>query len=231
MGNESQDLKMRYELRFKGIQKYRDAVWRVLCSGYFSRYVEESATVLDLGAGWGEFINNIRAARKFAMDLNPTTRSRLSNDITFLHQDCSQKWQMEDNSLDVVFTSNFLEHLPDKGRVEQTISEAHRCLKENGLMICLGPNIKYIPGSYWDFWDHYIPLTEQSVSELLRMKGFTVNQCIPRFLPFSMSTGRTPPLFTVSLYLKMTFAWPLLGKQFLVVARKDALAGKANVKT
>jgi len=77
-----------------------------------------------------------------------------------------------------------------------------------------------VPGAYWDFWDHCIPLTELSVSELLRMKGFSVDECIARFLPFSMSTGRTPPLFTVSLYLKMPFVWRFFGKQFLVVAHK-----------
>lgn len=211
---------LQYEIRFRKNQEYRNAVWQILCSRYFSRYVAENATVLDLGAGWGEFINNIRAGHKFAMDLNPATRTRLSKKITFLQQDCSRTWQIEANSLDVIFTSNFLEHLPDKERLEQVISEAHRYLKPNGLMICLGPNIKYVPGSYWDFWDHYIPLTELSVSELLRMQAFTVDQCIPRFLPFSMSTGITPPLFTVSLYLKMKFVWSLLGKQFLVVARK-----------
>ena len=225
---ESQDLIGQYEIRFAEIQEYRNAVWRILCSSYFSRYVAENSTVLDLGAGWGEFINNIKADHKFAMDLNPATGIRLSKDITFLQQDCSQTWQIDANSLDVIFTSNFLEHLPNKERVEQTISQAHRCLRAGGLMICLGPNIKYVPGAYWDFWDHYIPLTELSVSEILKMKGFSVDQCISRFLPYSMSRGSTPPLYTVNLYLKMTFVWPLFGKQFLVVGRKKAeLARKA----
>jgi predicted SAM-dependent methyltransferase len=74
-------------------------------------------------------------------------------------------------SLDVVFTSNFLEHLPDKVHVERTLAQAWRCLKDDGFIICLGPNIKYVPGAYWDFWDHFIPLTELSLSEVLKMKG------------------------------------------------------------
>ena len=41
-------------------------------------------------------------------------------------------------TLDVVFTSNFLEHLPDKASVERTVAEAQRCLKNGGLLICLG---------------------------------------------------------------------------------------------
>jgi SAM-dependent methyltransferase len=173
-----------------------------------------------LGSGWGEFINNVTAARKYAMDLNSDARSRLSGETHFLHQDCSQEWQIQPASLDVVFTSNFLEHLPDKGSVERTISEAYRCLKNDGLLICLGPNIKYIPGVYWDFWDHFIPLTELSLSELLKLKGFSIQLIVPRFLPYSMSTERTPPVFLVKFYLKLSALWPLFGKQFLVVGKK-----------
>lgn len=220
MDTQPQSLKREYELRFKEIEEYREGVWRILCSDFFSKYVNPEAIVLDLGAGWGEFINNITATRKFAMDLNPGTAEHVSEGVTFLHQDCSRKWEIESETLDVIFTSNFLEHLPDKASLERTISEAGRCLKPNGLLICVGPNIKYVPGAYWDFWDHHVPLTEMSLSELLRMDGFSIEHSIGRFLPYSMSAGRTPPLFLVKLYLKMPFIWPLFGKQFLVIGRK-----------
>lgn len=220
MDTQPHNLKQEYELRFREIKEYRDAVWGILCSDFFSRYIDPNAKVLDLGAGWGEFINNITATHKFAMDLNPETGELLSDGITFLHQDCSRKWDIESDELDVIFTSNFLEHLPDKPSLERTISEAYRCLRPKGLLICVGPNIKYVPGAYWDFWDHYVPLTEMSLSELLRLNGFRIDLPLGRFLPYSMSSGRTPPLFLVKLYLKMPFIWPLFGKQFLVIGRK-----------
>lgn len=220
MDTRPNSLRREYAFRFGGIEEYRNAVWRILCSDFFSKYVAPNARVLDLGAGWGEFINNITAADKLAMDLNPDTGERISEWVTFLHQDCSRKWEIESETLDVIFTSNFLEHLPDKSSLERTISEARRCLKPNGLLICVGPNIKYVPGAYWDFWDHYVPLTEMSLSELIKMSGFSIELCIGRFLPYSMSAGRTPPLLLVKLYLKMPFVWPLFGKQFLVIGRK-----------
>ena len=40
-----------------------------LC-GFFFAVRARTAKILDLGAGWGEFINNIVAAEKYAMDLN-----------------------------------------------------------------------------------------------------------------------------------------------------------------
>lgn len=220
MDTQEHSLTREYELRFRQTEEYREAVWTILCSDFFSRYVDANASVLDLGAGWGEFIRHIDAAHKFAMDLNPETGERVSDGITFLHQDCSRKWEMEPDTLDVIFTSNFLEHLPDKASLERTIAEACRCLKPNGLLVCVGPNIKYVPGAYWDFWDHHIPLTEMSLAELLRMNGFRIDLSLGRFLPYSMSTGKTPPLFLVKLYLKLPFFWPFFGRQFLVIGRK-----------
>jgi hypothetical protein len=46
----------------------------------------------------------------------------------------------------------------------------------------MGSNIKYLPEMYWDFWDHYLPLTERSLQEVLELVGFKVERCIPKFL-------------------------------------------------
>ena len=135
-------LQKEYRERFATLEAYRNSVWSVLCDDYFSRFIDPGFNVLDLGAGWGEFINNIKATKKYAMDLNPDTEKQLSDEVSFLHQDCSEKWQLPDESLDLVFTSNFFEHLPDKESIEKSISEASRCLKKGGMIVCLGPNIR-----------------------------------------------------------------------------------------
>jgi ubiquinone/menaquinone biosynthesis C-methylase UbiE len=221
MKNNGEAIRDEYRMRFAILERYRNDVWKILCNEYFSNFISPESHILDLGAGWGEFINNIHAQRKYAMDINPDTREHLSDEIQFLQQDCSQEWQIPANSLDIVFTSNFLEHLPDKNYIEQTIEQAYRCLKYEGLIICLGPNIKYVIGAYWDFWDHFVALTELSVSELLKLKGFCIQLIIPRFLPYSMSKERTFPLSIVRLYLKLPFLWPLFGKQFLIIGKKN----------
>jgi SAM-dependent methyltransferase len=214
------DLARTYDRRFMAVREYRQRVWDVLIRRFFQRLVPMHGTVLDLGCGWGEFVGQIRAGRKFAMDLNPAAGARLSEDVTFLHQDCSARWPMDDGSIDVVFTSNFFEHLPHKSAVQATVLEAFRTLKQGGRLICLGPNVKYLPGRYWDFWDHFVPLTELSLRELLELSGFHIELCLPRFLPYSMATGFRPPVWTVFLYLRLPWLWRLFGKQFLVVAVK-----------
>lgn len=221
MNTKANNLQKEYQQRFQGADLYRDSVWKILCSEFFSRYISPDSTLLDLGAGWGEFSRNISAEKKYAMDLNPDCGKRVAGHSIFLHQDCSTTWPIDDDGLDVVFTSNFLEHLPSKNIVDKTLGEAFRCLKSGGKMICLGPNIKYVPGAYWDYWDHFIPITEQSMAEALFLKGFKVVEQIDRFLPYTMSADKKPPLIAVSLYLKLPFTWRFFGKQFLIVAEKS----------
>ena len=120
MADKAQTLENEYQLRFSDNSDYRHALWRILCRDFFQRFIAADATVLDLGCGWGEFINNIQAARKYGMDLNPESGRLLAADVRFLQQDCSRPWEVPAESLDVVFTSNFLEHLPDKASVSAT---------------------------------------------------------------------------------------------------------------
>ncbi|MSU56575.1 MAG: class I SAM-dependent methyltransferase [Pedosphaera sp.] len=218
--NAPDDLQRIYEARFNVNLDYRRAVWRVLIDDFFQRYVAPEAAVLDLGCGYGEFINQIRCGKRYAMDLNPDMPRRVEAGVNALLQDCSTEWQLPENSLDVVFTSNFFEHLPDKPALGRTLDQAHRCLKPGGRLIALGPNTKYLPGTYWDFWDHYLPLTELSLREALVNRKFSIESCVAKFLPYTMAGGRQYPMFFVRAFLKLKPAWRVLGKQFLVVAVK-----------
>jgi len=242
--NQPEALAREYERRFAGKAEYRRRVWAILVRDVFQQYVtaapasarqgakrssaslpdreRSEASVLELGCGWGEFINQIRAGEKHGMDLNPEAAARLAPDVRFLQQDCSVRWPLADNTLDAVFTSNFFEHLPDKASLAATLREAWRALRPGGRLVCLGPNIRYLPGAYWDFWDHYLPLTDRSLVEGLELSGFAIERVVPRFLPYTMSQERTPPLWMLSLYLRLPIVWPLFGRQFLVVAVKPA---------
>lgn len=217
---DSNELQAIYAKRFEGELEYRNRVWAVLCHWFWERYVPDNASVLDLGCGYGQFINHIRCGKKWAMDLNPESRRCLHPDVAFLEQDCSAQWPLPDASLDVVFTSNFFEHLPDKTCLKNTLLQAKRCLKPGGSLIAMGPNIKCVPGAYWDFWDHYLPLTEASLAEGLRTCGMHPVLVLPQFLPYTMVKGPRYPMWFLQLYLKLPVLWRIFGSQFLVIARK-----------
>ncbi len=222
MAPNPQELSKIYHRRFVRTAAYRNRVWEVLTHKFFSRWVRPGDTVLDLGCGYGEFINNIPAATKWAMDLNPDAPRHLRPEVKFLHQDCSAAWPLPDNSLDAVFTSNFFEHLPDKECLSRTLRHALRCLKPGGHLIALGPNIKFLHGEYWDFYDHHVYLTETSLGEAMEVEGFSIDVLKPRFLPFTMVSAPEYPMPFVHLYLALPWLWWVKGRQFLVIARKPA---------
>jgi len=140
--------------------------------------------------------------------------------VRFLGQDCSERWPFSGGDLDVVFTSNFFEHLPDKKTLGATLDEVFRCLRSGGKLIALGPNIRFTGGRYWDFWDHFLPLTERSLCEGLAVRGFVIERCEPQFLPYSMVHRARYPLWMLRLYVRFPLLWRWYGEQFLIVAKK-----------
>jgi SAM-dependent methyltransferase len=218
--NQPEELRRIYGARFEKNLNHRRRVWDVLVRELFQGYISPAAAVLDLGCGYGEFINAIRCGQKWAMDLNPDAPRFLAANVRFLQQDCSARWQCADASLDVVFTSNFFEHLPGKSALKLTLEEAFRCLKPGGKLLAIGPNIRFLPGEYWDFWDHHLALSDRSLAEGLESCGFVIAESYDRFLPYTMVNRREQPLFMLSWYLKLRPAWKFFGRQFLIVASK-----------
>ena len=214
------DLTLIYEKRFSGHENYRKRVWKILIQNFFSKWIKSTDHILDLGCGYGEFINHISCKVRHAMDLNPKTKSLLDKEIIFHQQDCSESWDIGHNSLDLVFTSNFFEHLPNKKSLDGTMGEIKKTLKPGGRIIAMGPNISVLKGKYWDFWDHHVALSDQSLRELLQIHDFTIEQSYSKFLPYNMVRVKERPLFLVSLYLRIPFLWKLFGKQFLIIAKK-----------
>jgi SAM-dependent methyltransferase len=200
------------------------AVWSVLCEVVFSRHVRPGDTVLDLGAGYCELINAVSAARRIAVDVNPETahfaapgvevQVASALDLTFLRPD----------EVDVVFSSNFLEHLPDKAAVSRTVEAVYRVLRPGGRFVVMGPNARIVPGTYWDFYDHHVPLTDRSVCELLTTTGFEIRRSRARFVPYTVLRWRMPTWrWLVRAYLALgPLSSALLGQQFLVVATKPS---------
>jgi SAM-dependent methyltransferase len=212
------DLQAIYARRFADTAAYRAKVWSVLAP-YLQRWAPSTCNrALDLGCGYGEWINALPAAERHGMDLNADSRRHLAPGIHFHEQDCTSDWPVAPGSLDLVVTSNFFEHLPSKDALKKTLRQAHRALRPGGRLIAMGPNTRYLAGQYWDFLDHHLALTEKSLAEGLRLAGFEVVNACPRFLPFTMVGGPRYPLAFLRLYLALPFTWPLFGRQFLVVA-------------
>lgn len=221
--HENRKLARLYAYRFgsTGLDD-RNRVWTILCRSFFDRHVVRDGSILELACGYGEFINHIDVQEKYAVDLNPDAKERLKGDIDFHLVKAHELGFLSEGSVDRVFTSNFLEHLPDKNSCDEVLAEVRRVLKPGGKFMILGPNIKYLYAEYWDFYDHYLPLSHLSLAEGLIANGFDIETMIDRFLPYSMQSKVPTRSFLVETYLRLPFAWRFFGKQFFVVGRKPS---------
>lgn len=213
-----------YARRFDEAERARKIrIWATLWDRVFSRWVRPDDTLLDVGAGYCEFINAAAARRRIAVDLNPDT-ARLAGPGVEVHTtSATDLGFLRDGEVDVAFTSNFLEHMPGKDVVTEIVKGIHRVLKPGGILIVMGPNIRFLPDVYWDYYDHHVPLSDRSVAELLAMCGFEVRSVEPRFMPYTVKSRLPQWDWLVRAYLALRpLSSAMLGKQFLVTATKPA---------
>ena len=213
-----------YEQRFADVsQQKRAALWAVLCDVVLQRYIDPTDTVVDLGAGFCEFINTIRCDRKVAIDANPAVKQHAAEDVSVVVGDVATVLaRIGDATVNAVFCSNFFEHLGDKAAVLDVLRHVRRILVAGGRLIVIQPNIRYAYKEYWDFFDHHVALSDKSFSEALQLTGFRIQEMYPRFLPYT-TTGRLPQApWLLRLYLGFRPAQWCFGKQMLVMAQKPA---------
>ncbi|MFF5289429.1 class I SAM-dependent methyltransferase [Paractinoplanes globisporus] len=194
----------------------RAKVWKHLCE-YFARWIAPDAEVLELGAGWCDFANNVAARRVVAMDLDATVKRAAAGHVTPVVGDCTDLSQFENGSFDVVFASNLLEHL-ERPVASRLLAEARRVLRPGGRLMLLQPNFRLNPGRYFDDFTHVAIFTDQSLRDYLVSEGFTVEQVLPRFLPLTMKSRGSKLTFLVPWYLRSPVK-PFAGQMLLVAAR------------
>ena len=198
----------------------RIRVWRVLCTHWFQRYIPAGATVLDIGAGYGEFINHIEAPRRYALDMNADLRKYAGPGVEVLDSTDARNIPLSTGTVHGAFSSNFFEHLATREDILRVLAEVARVLKPGGTFLIVQPNIKYLYHHYWDFFDHRIPLSDESMAEALGIVGFRVLRQQAKFLPYSFKSRLPTADVFVRWYLKFPPAQWLLGKQMFLVAQR-----------
>jgi SAM-dependent methyltransferase len=215
----AEDLPSLYRTRFSAEDRTKKyALWKVLCEQFLQRYVRPADVVVDLGAGYGEFINHIRCGKKYAVDLNEETADAVNSDVVFLKRRTVELDDIPQGSADIVFASNLFEHLSSKDELLATLREVWRTLRPGGKLLILQPNIRYAYREYWDFLDHHLALSHESMGEALELAGFTVVECRPRFMPYSTKSKLPQSPLLLRIYLRVPPLQRLLGGQMFLVA-------------
>jgi len=213
-----------YALRFSPEEREaNERLWRVLCESYLSKLVPSTATVVDVGAGSCGFINNIRAARRIAIDLDSGLPDRAAPGVeTYVANIAELPELLGRDSVDVVWACNVFEHLPSGTELLNVLGAIRAILRPGGTLIILQPNVRLVGGRFWDFFDHTLPLTELGMQEALGVAGFRTISCKARFLPYTTKSRAPKPAWLLRLYLAFPPAQWLFGRQMLIVATPES---------
>lgn len=205
-----------YEARFK-FDKGRAKVWKAI-NEYLQNFVPENGSVLDIGCGYADFINGIKANKKFAIDLNQNSQEYIADKSTvFYAASVLDEFPVENESLDVVFASNLFEHFDDR-ELDILIKNIQLKLKPNGTLILIQPNIFYAYREYWDDYTHKKAFSHVSLNDFLTSSNFNVIEAKKRFIPFSLKSRLPKSYMLTKLYLNSPIK--PFAKQMLMIANK-----------
>ena len=212
-----------YRHRFSAEERKRkNKIWHSLCRYAFQKHVSYSDTVMDLGAGYCEFINNIKCKRKIAVDINPETKKFAKRGVEVFNKSPLTLGKTFREEIDIVFISNFFEHLNSKEEIINIMEVVNSILKPGGKIIVMQPNISLAGEKYWDFIDHKLPLTVPSLVEALGITNFALAETVEKFLPFTTKNSYPVYPWMIYLYLKLPDFLRIGAGQSLIVAKKRA---------
>lgn len=193
-------------------------VWRLVAEHVVQLTGTAPRSVLDLGAGYGDFINQVKAEDKWAVDQWPRFREHLNTDVKGIVGDIRETVPgLPTGHFDLVFMSNVLEHFSIED-AEKILGNARKCLRPGGAVALLQPNFTYCSRHYFDDYTHKTIFTAEGLGCFVADQGFEPIVMKPRYLPFSFKSRLPRPLWAVKLYLRLPIK--PLGAQMLFIGQQ-----------
>lgn len=210
-----------YQTRYsREAKRKKEAIWKVLCSDFLQKFVLDSDSVLDIAAGHCEFINNIRCKEKFALDIDRRIKKYAHQEVRVIISSAGKLPAYLNGKIDKVFMGCFLEHLENKQAIIDVLTGVRKILKPGGKLMILNPNIRFSTADYWDYFDHLTPVSDRSVVEILRVLGYKIEVCLPKFVPNTIRDSLPKNPILIKIYLHLPFLFPVFGRQMFIVAVK-----------
>lgn len=193
----------------------REIVWRALNRYFFQHMIRSTGCVLELGCGYGHFINNVVARRRVALDLWDGFTSYMDPEVETHVGEVTDLSFLDSGSVDFVFASNLFEHV-SQASLASVLNQLRSILRPDGTITFLQPNYRYASKEYFDDYTHTTIYSHVSLCDFLEANGYRVTLAKPRFLPFSMKSSRFVSPLLIRLYLLSP--WKPGGKQMLIQA-------------
>lgn len=203
-----------HQTRF-GYDANRDVLWKTLYDHYFSRLIRPDFHVLELGAGYGHFINHVRCAKRTAVDQFPLLLDYVQSNVVAKVGTVTDLSFVEDASVDFVFASNLFEHLTQP-ELASTLAQVRQKLKPDGSLNIVQPNYRLAYKEYFDDYTHKTVYSDVSLCDFLAVNGYRVSERYARFLPLSIKSRLPVWPWLIRLYLFSP--WKPFAKQMFIRA-------------
>ncbi len=139
------------------------------------KYTLEGNTLLDVGAGTGDFLIEARGDNWQVFGIEPNSSARMLAQKKGQHLEESMK-TLKDQEFSVITLWHVLEHLPD---LEHQIEMLKGLLQNNGFLFVAVPNFKSFDaqhyGKFWAAFDvprHLWHFSKKSIKMLFEAEGF-----------------------------------------------------------
>jgi SAM-dependent methyltransferase len=204
-----------HDVRFTSDPR-RKVLGRALWRYYFNRQIAPDDCVLDMGCGYGAFINEVVARRRIALDSWPEFTKYLEPGVEAVVGSAVEVGSLVRGQVDFALASNLFEHLTQTELI-RVLDGLKGLLYPKGTLTVIQPNFAYAFREYFDDYTHVSVYTHIGLSDLISANGFEVIEVRPRFLPFSIKS-RLPVSETL---IRAYLASPIkpMGKQMLIRAR------------
>jgi SAM-dependent methyltransferase len=119
--------------------------------------------------------------------------------------------------MDIIFSSNFLEHL-DTAELDRLLPKIHNALRKKGRLILLQPNYRLCADNYFDDETHQTIFSDTNITPFLNKYNFNVIKLVPGLLPFSMKSRLPKIPLMVRLYLNSPIR-PFSAQMYIVAEK------------
>lgn len=198
------------------VLRERRGVWREIAR-YVARDIADVGLVVEIGAGYCDFINAFPARRKIALDLNPKMAEYADPDVEFRTGDAVDLAGIEDESVDLLFASNVLEHL-NAEELERLLPRIRSVLSKRGVLVLLQPNHKRCADHYFDDPTHVTIFDDENIRRWLARFSLRTVRVTPGLLPFSMKSRLPKWPVLIWSYLRSPFR-PMAAQMYVVAER------------
>lgn len=164
-------LENHYDDKYFKIQKKCGKLGAESCIHKFLKYINPGDDVLEFGCGTGYYLERLNVEKKIGIEVNPVAIEHargLGLDIR------TSLDEVEDNSIDVIYSHHVLEHVPNPLETLKTLKQK---LKNNGKMIFVMPyDPHFLQWHPDDRNKHLYTWNSMTAGNLFSMAGFKVNK-------------------------------------------------------